>query len=218
MALCLPISSTTNEFDIAYTTLYFYNQPTTFSGTTINSEIPSTTENELTHNPEIVPIEETTEILNRIDLNGEHFKPASTESNYLHFYIADPIPSEDESDEVIDEILSTIIPTEVPDNFDLISTSTEKEREITTKRFIEVQTTPVRLFTRISKTTRIPYNKRVEIITQKMPKYLTHDEMRIKYGANSKFKFTENLFYILSPVVVVAIVGCFFYVKRINEI
>lgn len=219
MTLCLPISSTTNEFDYISTT-YFTNQPTTFSGTTINAEIPNTTVMETsTHNPEIVAIEQGTDLLNRIDLNEEPIEPHSTEPNFLNVYIETTLTNEDEREEVIQEIASTVLPTETLENFNIIPTSsTDNEREITTNPYIEVQTTPARKFTRVSKTTRTPYRKRVEIITKKTPRYLTLDEMRARHGANSKFKFTKNLFYVLCPVVVVAIVMGIFYVKRINEI
>lgn len=210
MALCLPISSTTNEFDYISTT-YFTNQPTSFSGTDIDAEIPNTTVMETsTHDPEIIPIKQGTELLNRIDLNEEPIELHSTEPNYLNVYIENTVTNQDEREEVIHEIASTVLPTE--------TSSTDNEREITTKPFIEVQTNPARKFTRVSKTTRTPYRKRVEIVTKKTPRYLTLDEMIARHGANSKFKFTKNLFYILCAVVVVAIVICIFYVKRINEI
>lgn len=236
MALCLPISSTTNDFDFVYTT-YFSVPPTTFSGIPMYSEIPITTENLVTHNPELVPIEETTEILNfvthnpelvpieektkilnRIDLDEEprltlDFDTETTEPNLIRVFI---VNTEDESVEVVDKIASTFQPTDTPEHFNLITTpSTDIYMETTTKHVVEVQTTPVRTFTRVSKTTRTPYNRRVT--TQRVPKHLTDDEKKAKYGANSKFKFTENLFYILCPVLVVAIVVGICFVKRINK-
>ena len=214
MAFCFPISSTTNDFDYISTT-YFTNQPTTFSGIARDSEIPSTTVSESTHNPEIVPIEAVTEFSNRIDLDEEPSELYSTEPNYVNVYILNTERNEVERVEVIDEIASTINPTETPDNFNMIPTSS---LEITTKQYIEVQTPPFRKFTRVSKTTRTPYRKRVEITTKKPLKYLTLDEMRAKHDANSKYEFTKNLFYVLCPVVVAAIVLGIFYVKRINEI
>ncbi|CAO1421607.1 unnamed protein product [Diamesa tonsa] len=239
MALCVPISSTTNDFEYISTT-YFTNQPTTFSETVKDVEIPSTTVYESTHNPEIIPIDPVTEFSNRINLDQEPIEPHPTEPNYLNVYISNTERNEDEREEVIDEIsntersederkevfdeiidttASTVLLTETPDNSNLIPTSsTEKEREITTKPYVGVQTPPVRKFTRISKTTRTPYRKRVEITTERTLRYLTIDEMRAKHDVNSKFKFTKNLFYILCPVLVAAIIVGIFYVKRINEI
>lgn len=237
MVLCLPISSTTNDFDFVYTT-YFSVPPTTLSVIPFDSEIPSTTENLVTHNPELVPIEEgneilnlvthnpelvpieeETEILNRINLDEEprlnlDFVTETTEPNLI---LCTKVITEYESLEVFDEIASTVQPTRVSEYFNLDTTpSTEIYIETTTKEFIDVQTTPPRIFTRVSKTTRTPYNRRVT--TQRVPKHLTDDEKKAKYGANSTFKFTENMFYVLCPVGVVAIVVGICYVKRINEI
>lgn len=209
MAFCLPLSSTTDDFEYIHTTTLISNQPTKFNEISINTEIPSTTVNLLTTDSEL-----STETSSRTDLNAE-----TTEPNYLYVFLEQIVSIEDKNENVSDEMASTVLSTETSDNSELFPTSsTKNDREITTIYVIATQETPVKKYTRISKTTRTPYYKRTEIITQKTPRYLTREEMRVKYGSNYKKIITENLFYILCPVVVVTIVMGLYYVKKLTEI